>query len=459
MKQKLFAAFLLALPLCMPAQAPVKKDYQLSIAFDAGTAIHAVSDGYVIFGHMRQTTNTSPSDIFMLRLDQQGNQVSMMKYGSQTESESMGRGAVALSDGWLLAGEKNSNGYLLRLNNSGTVLWSKEVTNAGAFADAAALPGGGFLVTGKSAGKMFLARLGADGATTWLKTYTAGTGVNLSISSNGGNGFVIGGNKIWKIRLSDGTLVWEKTAAPLPFGPTGGFESLELRDITPAGPGQFAVTGAYLNDQVTTLYSAYYTALWKESGEIVWEKYFKGAQSDDINEGTSVFYQSNAQHLLIAGSESGAASAVRVDLSGKLLDSLDLGIAGYNLTPVMVKAGAYYVATGAALANFQNMNTFFYRSAGNALRSAETEIKNPAMAFDLTPNPTAGLLSLNFYYPVAQTLQLEIADAAGRIVWESFLPVTEGANQVSVDVAQLPKGMYWLAIPATSGRPKAFLKE
>ena len=137
----------------MLAQAPVKNDYQLSIAFDAGTAIHAVSDGYLIFGHMRQTTNTSPSDIFMLRLDQQGNQVSIVKYGSQTESESIGRGAVALSDGWLLAGEKNSTGYLLRLNNSGTVLWSKEVANAGAFADAAALPGGGFLVTGKNAGK------------------------------------------------------------------------------------------------------------------------------------------------------------------------------------------------------------------------------------------------------------------------------------------------------------------
>lgn len=455
MQRILFTALFFPLALLLQGQSPVKSTHQLSNAYDIGTAIHPAPNGFYIFGNLRPGGNGSPYDIFRLHVDDQGNQVSLLKFGTSGVSESIGSGVLALSDGWLLAGEKAGKGYLLRLNNSGTTLWTKEVPGAGPFADAAALPGGGWVATGKLAGKMFLARLSADGSPEWVKSYNSTNGVGLTVSAGGGNCFVVGENKISKIRLTDGSLLWEKTIVPPSYGPDGGFQTLQFRDITAAGPGQFAVTGAYVNDQIFSLYSAYYVAMWKESGEMVWEKYYKGTQSGlDVNESNSLYYMPNSGNILVAGTESGEASAVRINASGRAVDSVALGIDGYNILPVITKSGSYYAITGAALGGFQNMNTFFYRSGGNALRSDEEAEKNTD--WTIAPNPASGLVILQFEYPQEQTLRVHVSDVAGRVVLQSDEPVAAGFNQISLDVSRLPAGMYWVNLPGLS--PRALLK-
>lgn len=457
-KIPLFSLFLL-LALTLPAQTLLKKDYAISPAFDAGTAIQAVAGTYVIFGNLRASTSSTSTDIYMLRLDANGNQVSLTKYGASNSSESIGRGVVPLTDGWLLAGGKGTKGYLMQINTTGAVTWTKEITGASPFNDAAFLPDGSIVATGKNGNNMFLCRLTADGTPIWIKSYSAGNGVRLALSEGKGNCFVVGSNKIWKLRLTDGTLIWEKTLAPAPYGPDGGYQSLTLTDITAAGPGQFAIIGSFLNDQITTLYSAFYTAVLRESGELVWERYFNGLPDGlDYNEGTSIYYMSNEKHLLLAGTESGSGVLTRVDaVTGQKVDSLKLGLSGYTVSPIVSKSGGYYAVTGAKLAGFQNMNTFFYRTAINAFRSVEAPETQASTGIRVYPNPCSGMLCVAFPAVAAGEQRFEILDAAGRVAMNASLAVQAGANESTLQLSALPDGVYWLSLPDAGLAPASFI--
>jgi hypothetical protein len=465
--QKIILAFLSILPLTLIAQSgAVKKSYEISTGFDAGTTILPSGDGYVIFGNARQNNNNTLYDIFMLRLDAQGNQLSVNRYGGQSTSEGMGRSVIPMPDGgWLLAGGVGQNGYLLRLNATGAVLWSKTVTEAGAFNDIAPLPDGGFIATSSTANNYQLSafRFTDDGQIVWQNNYNLGIAKRMFISKNGGNIFVLSDLTVSQIRSANGALVWSKTVPNPNYKGDDGYPSFTLRDMIPTSDGRFAISGSVSSDQITTLYSAYYAALWTEDGDIVWTRLYNDEDSGfDLNEAYNLSYMPNSKNILLAGVKSGSCVVMRLSETGAALDSVALGINGYVISPLMRKIGANYVATGGALVQIQNMNTFFYRSAGNSFRDDVAEVPDLQANINrmaLYPNPASTTLTATFIAPTAQTVRVQVSDALGRVVQERFEPIEAGTNRIRVSVEQLRAGTYWLHLPGSTLTPVSFVKD
>ncbi len=83
---------------------------------------------------------------------------------------------AALSDGFVVAGQHDSNGWLLRADASGQAKWAQEYNAGGldGFAAVTALPDGGILAGGNTEAALhalWLVRTDASGALVWQKTF------------------------------------------------------------------------------------------------------------------------------------------------------------------------------------------------------------------------------------------------------------------------------------------------
>jgi hypothetical protein len=462
MKKQHFLLLVL-FPLFLSAQTTgiIQKNYPVSNGYDVGRAVFPGASGYTLFGYGFQNNSTSLQDLFMLQVDPLGNQLSLKHYGTATTSESMGRGVLQMPDGgWLLAAGSANQGYLLRLNSAGTELWSKKIPGVAYFSDIAPLPEGGYIVVGPSPalGALVAMRLSDNGEIVWKNNYPASSPKRMYITQGGGAFLVLAGNSVSKIRTSNGLMIWNKVIDDPNYKFGEGYSFFAVNDLVPTANGQFVLAGNVYSDQITTLYSAYYAALWDESGQVHWTNFYNDKDTGfDYSEGFSCTYLPNSKNILFAGAESGNSKVYRLNLQGIVLDSLDLGITGYNVTPVMHKFGGYYVATGGTLAA-QGMNTFFYRSAGNIFRDEDAaSIATLQDKVLLYPNPARQTVVAELQVSTEQMVRAQWIDALGRVVQENSMLLTPGLNQVKMNIAPLAPGAYWLAFPGLPIAPAKVL--
>ncbi|MBK8921967.1 MAG: PQQ-binding-like beta-propeller repeat protein [Saprospirales bacterium] len=454
---------LLWLPLALLAQTEVRRTFPISSIQDEGSAVFKTPYGYAVFGLSRQSGAGAAAifDIFMLRLDGEGQQIELLKIGGATTSESIGRSVVQLPDGgWLLAGGLGNNGpgdkgYLIRLNAGGAVLWTKTFPGLGAFTDIAALPAGGFIAAATNGAVM---RLNTSGEELWKNTTLGAKVTRVVTNESGGRCFVLSNNRIAKISALTGQTIWVKAITPPPLLSDSANTSLVVTDLISAGRDRLAVAGYVLLDQITQLYSGYYAGLFTESGEPLWQRYYYATDAGwDTNEGYSIFYMPNSGHFLLAGTLAGKAVVNRLDAHGASIDSMAVNLPGYAVRPVIRKFGEYYVATGGTLEGFQNLNTFFYRSAGNFLRSGQAG-SSPSPRARIYPNPVADHLTVDLFCAEAFRLDFRVIDSRGRTLTTYQAAVRPGRNQVAIPLAALPGGAYRLVWYDTEPRSLGFVK-
>ena len=68
------------------------------------------------------------------------------------------------------------------------------------------------------------------------------------------------------------------------------------------------------------------------------------------------------------------------------------------------------------------------------------------------PNPTSGLLTVEFNLEAANDLTLKITDVAGRTISEEALDAAAGINRHEVDLTEVRKGMYMLYLTNSEGQ-------
>jgi hypothetical protein len=77
---------------------------------------------------------------------------------------------------------------------------------------------------------------------------------------------------------------------------------------------------------------------------------------------------------------------------------------------------------------------------------------NGGMAdLNVYPNPTSGLLTVEFNLEQANDLTLKITDVAGRTISEEALDAAPGINRYEVDLTEVRKGMYMLYLTNSEG--------
>ena len=64
----------------------------------------------------------------------------------------------------------------------------------------------------------------------------------------------------------------------------------------------------------------------------------------------------------------------------------------------------------------------------------------------LMPVPVKDYLRINFEVPTIQQVQLAVYDLTGRLLTQSTFEAAKGSNESSLNVADLPNGMYLLSL-------------
>jgi len=81
-----------------------------------------------------------------------------------------------------------------------------------------------------------------------------------------------------------------------------------------------------------------------------------------------------------------------------------------------------------------------------------TSIESEVVLFSPYPNPSSGLINVEWISPSETTAYLMIIDPLGKTVFESEVLSSEGRNEALLNLEGLSQGMYYLLFH--SGRTK-----
>jgi hypothetical protein len=66
--------------------------------------------------------------------------------------------------------------------------------------------------------------------------------------------------------------------------------------------------------------------------------------------------------------------------------------------------------------------------------------------YTVYPNPTTGVLSVDFETLSGGNLEVRVLDLAGRVVTRNTIAISAGSNSFSVDLSSNPAGIYMLQL-------------
>ncbi len=223
-----------------------------------GFGMTAADDGSVVLAGYRR--NGLTYDAYLVRVDQAGNTVWEKPYGGESGNQ-IAYSIVSTADGgFAVAGYTDARSaatrdlWILRVDSDGDSLWAKsfggENTDAGY--DIARTDDGGFIIAGTTSSSgagfndLYLLKTTADGDSSWAKTLGGADddyGWSVARAPDGGyivcgqtKSFGAGGDDVYLVKTDEsGNLVWEKT-----FGGANDDRGSSVA-LTPAGG--YIVTG------------------------------------------------------------------------------------------------------------------------------------------------------------------------------------------------------------------------
>jgi hypothetical protein len=83
------------------------------------------------------------------------------------------------------------------------------------------------------------------------------------------------------------------------------------------------------------------------------------------------------------------------------------------------------------------------------LSVSESETNN---SFTLFPNPSTGLLNVQYSGSLSNSPTIQFYDISGRVFQSEIIPVINDGQQLVFDISKLPAGIYFVNIESTSGR-------
>jgi uncharacterized delta-60 repeat protein/uncharacterized repeat protein (TIGR02543 family) len=292
-----------------------------------------LDSGYIVTGGT-QSFGAGADDFWVLKLNADGTVAWQKTYGGN--STDYGRSIQQTPDGTYVAagytgsfGAGNEDFWVLKLNDDGTVAWQK--TYGGNNTDQAyaiqQTSDSGYIVVGRTwsfgAGNsdLWVLKLNDDGTVAWQKTYG---GVNhecaFAIQQTTDGGYIVtggtsssgaGSDDLWVLKLNaDGTVAWQKTY--------GGNSNDYGRSIQETPDGTYVVAG------LTYSFGEGDDDLWvlklNADGTVAWQKIY-GGSNDDF--GFSIQQTSDGGYTVASGSGSFGAGnydswVLHIDANGEI---------------------------------------------------------------------------------------------------------------------------------------------
>jgi len=190
-------------------------------------------DGYAVLGYKGSPTTSTP-DFQLVRLNTDGT-IRWQRYYDSGDRDLAYAMDVTTDGGFIIAGQSLISPtiysvWVIKLNNTGTVLWQKTlgtVTNEETVRSIEQISGGGYILAGKtletdSTGDIWVVRLDSTGGIVWQKSFGGvgvGTDLGFEAHDTSDGGFIVtgytdsfgGGADAWIIKLdSSGNVVWQR---------------------------------------------------------------------------------------------------------------------------------------------------------------------------------------------------------------------------------------------------------
>jgi len=306
---------------------------------DGGYILAGKLGSYVTYGH----------DMWVLKLDENGNVVWQKTYGvSDTDEYAMsiqqtadGGYIVAGSFGFPTSGDGTFLGYLvfgdvwvLKLDESGNVVWQNTYGGSGEYGEGATsiqqTTDGGYIVAGITvsfgAGEcdMWVLKLDESGNVVWQKAYGGqNTEGAMSVRQTSDGGYIVAGATLF----SFGAGVWDMLILKLDrngnisWSKTYGGENWEYATaIQQTTDGGYIVVGGTKTFDVNGYDNAWLLKL-DSSGNISWEKSY-GA-TGDVDEGSFVRQTTDGGYIVAGGTMSFGVDAwdiwvLKINSSGEI---------------------------------------------------------------------------------------------------------------------------------------------
>jgi hypothetical protein len=310
-------------------------DYEY--AFDI---VQTSDNGYIVAGYTASnngdiTLNRGITDYWIVKLNATGTLQWQKTYGGSSIDYAYSI-KQASDGGYILLGETLSNNgnvslnhgsfdiWILKLNSSGTIQWSK--TYGGSGSDYASMisltTDGGYIIAGNTYSNdgdvsgyhndkdFWFVKINSTGIIQWQKVIGGSQwdflkaveqtsdggyiGVGQSLS-NDGDHISPANSQGWVVKLSSlGLIQWEKAI--------GNFYVLDLVSVKEKLPGEYVVAGCINYDIYGyPLSQNYWITKINNSGNVIWEKMFGGS---DIDIATSVIETSDNGYAVVGYSNS-----------------------------------------------------------------------------------------------------------------------------------------------------------
>ncbi|MFZ0388830.1 MAG: T9SS type A sorting domain-containing protein [Calditrichia bacterium] len=438
---------------------------------EAAYSMQKTSDnGFILTGYTK-TRGSGNSDLWMLRLDENGDTLWTKVMGDT--GRDLGISVCQTTDGGFITagsteGPNNTgyDGWLIKSSENGTTEWQKIYGGVShdVFYAVQQTADGGFILAGSNIAvpgrksDIWVVRTDEAGAVVWEKRLTrAGADVCYGIEQTSDSGFVLVGrvsvsssdtSDVWIGKMNvNGDTLWTRT-----YGGSGtdiAYRATELED------GGFALVGK------TDSFGAGASDLWlirtDHSGNLMWSKTYGSVGKD---RGISITELQQGD-LLICGetataSQSTDAWVLLTDSNGDTLWTSHLGGPGYEVAySIEPLSNSQYVLAGYSTTLSGNADVWMakIKTIPLALESLPATVSGGYKLFQNYPNPFNPSTTISFSIPATSPVRLDVFNLAGQKVAALLnTRLSPGEYQIPFNGAELSSGIYTCILQAGSYR-------
>lgn len=435
----------------------------------AYSIIQTRDGGYAVTGYTDSVSGAGKSNVYVIKLDADGNLKWTKTIGGANWD--IGYSIFQTTDGgYAITGstfsfhEGGNDIYVIRLDAKGNLMWTKTLGQEGNDIGCSIVQttDGGYAIAGvtysfgSGNGDVYVLKLDATGNLQWTKIIGgAGKDIGFSIIQTTDGGYAITGitysygaknGDVYVIKLSaDGSVKWTKAI--------GGSGTDQGASITQTSDRGYIITGS--TDSIGSIYNYdIYVIKLDENGNLKWTKTIGGPGND---EGSSVVQTKSGGYVITGFTKSFTAGCydaflLKLDTSGRLSSNNNSaseangGSTDSNNAENALKKHGILTNICTDLASSANVN--------------------PApKSIEIYPNPCSGTLYLDIGTQSklsGDTAEIKITDVTDRIILAQSITFDSRpmANTYTIDVSALKSGIYFISIHfEDKTEVKKFVKE
>jgi hypothetical protein len=438
--------------------------------FEAGWSVQELSTGgFIAVGRTQQLPDGNP-DVYILRMDGNGDTLWTRKYGWPLIDEP--NQVRETSDGnYIVVGKTqavlDSTYYMLVLKVApdGDTLWTRTYGQGYQYSYGLCVEEvstGGYILAGgcgtyaKSA-EAFLIRTDSDGDTLWTSLYgTISQEEIWSIQETHDSGFIAGGctsQDVYLLRTdANGDSLWTRQ-----YGGPSSEMGLSVKETPDSGYILAGSTWSYGSG----MSDAYYVKTDRD-GDLVWQKTYGGTERDQVN---TVVVTTDSHYVSAGLTESfGPLAAnmwlVKMDADGDTVWTATYGGNGDDRAywGEETSDGGFILIGSTNSFGAPQHNVYLVKTRQDESGVSEgTPATKAEYGLRALPVPSASDVILEFNMPATQAVKVAIYNLRGQELRVLARQIFEaGANQVTWDRAdryghRVPSGMYFVRLTTTRG--------